>query len=77
MADELTIPVAYCETCQDTGPVIIQEFPAEELGEQSFMAVYCPGCEDVINLSKDTKVEWYTEDEMAQVTGWKVVKDGG
>ena len=72
MADELTFPVAYCETCKEAGPVVVQEFPAEEL-EQEFVAIYCPGCEQVINLINDVKVEWYSQDEVAKVTGWKVV----
>jgi hypothetical protein len=75
MADDLTFPVAYCPTCDEKGPVVIEEFPAEEFGEE-FIAIYCPQCEDVINLDRDISVEWFTEEEVGRVTGWKVVRDG-
>ncbi len=65
-SDELQVPVAYCETCKDEGPVVIRTF--EDIG---ITAVYCPGCDSVINID-NLEVKWYSFEDLEKI-GWKPV----
>jgi hypothetical protein len=76
LAEELDIPVAYCATCDDLGPVVVKIFKTDEDSpgsEYEFTAIYCPECDQVINLHKDVELEWYSASELHKATGWKVV----
>lgn len=73
MAEELEIPVAYCATCDDHRPVVVESFPMEDDAptDGQFTAIYCPGCESVINLDQEIEVQWFTPDELP-ATGWRL-----
>lgn len=76
MPEELEIPVAYCATCDERGPVVVKSFPMNEDSPapgQELTVIYCPGCEQLINLEKDVKIEWYTQEELIKATGWRLV----
>lgn len=65
------IPVVYCWVCEATNPVVIEEIPAEMMGtEASFTAIYCPICQNIINMESDLEVSYYTPEELEKV-GWK------
>lgn len=79
MLDKIKHPVVNCIKDGQRGercPVVIEDFNAD--GEASpdsdsvFTAIYCPGCSLVLNMAADVEVEWYTEDELEEATGWKV-----
>lgn len=71
-------PVAWCETCQDHGPVIVETLPmdgddiSEEMKEFGVTVVYCPQCEQILNNSGNIEVKWYTAEDLEIVTGWKI-----
>jgi hypothetical protein len=71
---DFDIPVAYCQECDDLGPVIIEqlglEFGDEGLAEMPI--VYCPGCENILNTHGDVEISYYSPDELEKATGWKV-----
>lgn len=76
---ELEFPVAYCQTCDDTGPVVVTDIRnGTELSDGSIwdagdMAiVYCPGCMQILNLGGDLEVRWYTQEELPKACGWRV-----
>jgi hypothetical protein len=76
------IPVAYCGTCDDTGPVVIQRIePGDSIGENEIYGgeplemIYCPGCLNFLNSHSDIEVKFYDEEDLEKVTGWKVKKD--
>ena len=71
MAEELEYPVAYCNTCKEKGPVVIESFPGDNGVE--FMAVFCPECSSIINVDQEVSLEWYIAEDVAKVTGWRVV----
>jgi hypothetical protein len=71
VAEELEFPVAYCPTCEDKGPVVIDEINDDDIGE--LVVIYCPQCSSILNFDGDIRVEWYTAEQVAEVTGWRVV----
>lgn len=76
MNEDLEVPVAYCDTCKDEGPVVIEQVqlnedaPAELQG-LPLTVVYCPGCDQLLNTGEeDIKIKWYTLKDLEGI-GWK------
>jgi hypothetical protein len=68
---EVTIPVAECFICEGQNPVIVEEIPAEVMGtKEAFTAIYCPVCENVINMDGDVEISYYEPGELEKI-GWK------
>lgn len=67
--------VAYCSNCDDVGPVLVSEFPAEDDGmlpkQQDVTVVYCTGCDSIINALEKVEVEYLTVEELEKI-GWTV-----
>lgn len=74
----LDIPVAYCSTCDETGPVIVSPVDIDNISPdgESMVVIYCPGCDQIINLDRDIEITWYDESELHKATGWKVSRTG-
>jgi hypothetical protein len=72
MGKEATlVPVAECFVCEALNPVIVEEIPADIMGEKDdFTAIYCPVCENIINMEGNIEVEYYPPEELEKI-GWK------
>lgn len=69
--EQVTIPVADCWVCEKLTPVIVEEIPADVMGyKEAFTAIYCPVCENVINVEGDIEVSYYEPEELEKI-GWK------
>lgn len=69
--DEITVPVADCFICEANTPVVVEEIPAEIMGtKDNFTAIYCPVCENIINMDGDIEISYYTPEELEKI-GWK------
>lgn len=73
IVEQLEVPVAYCMGCEETGPVIVQDFDNDH--GLTVNVVYCPQCESIINFDKEVKVEWYPIEDIEKVTGWKALNE--
>lgn len=73
--NDKTHPVVNCVIDGQQGekcPVVIRDFKLEDMNDKDFTAIYCPGCQLVLNIGANIEVEWYDEDELEEATGWKV-----
>lgn len=66
--DDPLIPVADCPICEEATPVVVSN--VEHLWEEIGELVYCPVCENIINLVGDIALDYYTVEELAKL-GWK------
>lgn len=76
MAEALEFPVAYCPTCDERGPIVVQDIEDIE-SDHVFTVLFCPQCMTLLNKGdNEVKVEWFTQEDIAEITGWRVVEDG-
>jgi hypothetical protein len=73
MDEQLQVPVAFCPTCNDDGPVVVRTLNPEEFGEieSEITIIYCPGCSNILNGDGPVNIKWYSLEELYRVTGWK------
>lgn len=71
MADEVNVPVAFCSNCSEEVPVYLAEF---EISGSMMEIVFCPVCESIISM-EDTKITYYSPEDVEKVTGWKAQLD--
>lgn len=73
--NEVEIPVAHCETCNDTGPVVVDTIDLTEVAgiPSSMPIVYCPTCETILNKDGEVEIKWYSPEDLPEATGWKIV----
>lgn len=79
METDLKVPCAFCPTCVELGPVIVEEInPGDWMGSDQLyvgdkiIVVYCPNCQNILNLDGgDVEVQWYTLEDLPKATGWR------
>lgn len=71
---DIEIPVAYCNTCEDRGPVVVKYFDASgrESDDTYLQVVFCPQCDNLLNMDGDVKLEWFAKEDLEEATGWRV-----
>jgi hypothetical protein len=71
---ELEVPVAFCPTCDDVGPVVVDILTLEGEIVDGYGAtiIYCPQCETILNSGKNVELKWYNVEDLERVTGWRL-----